>query len=45
MSYFSLMLFIMNKISSESDQELIEIIGGIFCTFLQIFMNANFFVY
>ena len=45
MSYFSLMLFIMNKISSESDQELGENIGGIFCTFLQIFMNANFLLY
>ena len=45
MSYFSLMLFIMNKISNELDQELGEIIGGIFCTFLQIFMNANFLLY
>ena len=45
MSYFSLMFFIMNKISNEADQELAEIIGGVFCTFLQIFMNSNFLLY
>ena len=45
MSYFSLMFFIMNKISTEADQELAEIIGGVFCTFLQIFMNSNFLLY
>ena len=45
MSYFSLMFFIMNKISIEADQELAEIIGGVFCTFLQIFMNSNFLLY
>ena len=45
MSYFTLMFFMMNKINSETDQELSEIIGGIFCTFLQIFMNVNFLLY
>ena len=45
MSYFSLMFFIMNKISNEADQVLAEIIGGAFCTFLQIFMNSNFLLY
>ena len=45
MSYFTFMIFILNKISSEPDPELSEIMGGIFCTFLQIFMNANFLLY
>ena len=35
----------MNKISLDPDQELSEILGGIFCTFLQIFMNVNFLLY
>ena len=45
LSYFSLMLFLINKIFIETDQELSEIIGGIFCTLLQIFMNVNFLLY
>ena len=45
LSYFSLMAFLMNKISIEPYQELSEILGGIFCTFLQIFMNVNFLLY
>ena len=45
LSYFSLMIFLMNKISLDPDQELSEILGGIFCTFLQIFMNVNFLLY
>ena len=45
LSYFSLIIFLMNKINEEFDQELSEIIGGIFCTFLQIFMNVNFLLY
>ena len=45
LSYFSLMIFLLNKINIEPDKELNEIIGGIFCTFLQIFMNANFLLY
>ena len=45
MSYISLMLFLLNKISSDSDQELSEIFGGIFCTLLQIFMNVQFLLY
>jgi len=45
MSYISLMLFLLNKISVGSDQELSEIFGGIFCTLLQIFMNVQFLLY
>ena len=45
MSYFTLMIYIMNKISTDPDQELSEITGGVFCTFLQIFMNSNFLLY
>ena len=45
LTYFTLMFFMMNKIYIESDQELGEIFGGIFCTFLQIFMNVNFLLY
>ena len=45
LSYFSLMIFLINKIYEETDLELSEIIGGIFCTFLQIFMNVNFILY
>ncbi len=45
LSYFLLMAFLMNKISIESDQEWSEILGGIFCIFLQIFMNVNFLLY
>ena len=45
MSYFSIMFFILNKLYKETDNELNEIIGGVFCTFLQIFMNVNFLLY
>ena len=45
LSYFSLIVFLMNKIYEEPDQELTEIIGNVFCTFLQIFMNVNFLLY
>ena len=45
MSYISLMLFLLNKVSSDPDQELSEIFGGIFCTLLQIFMNVQFLLY
>ena len=45
LSYFTLMLFLINKINQDTDQELGEIMGGIFCTFLQIFMNVNFLLY
>ena len=45
MSYISLMLFLLNKISIDTDQELSEIFGGIFCTLLQIFMNVQFLLY
>ena len=33
--FTGIMFFIMNKISTDSDEELAEIIGGVFCTFLQ----------
>ena len=45
MSYFSLMIFLLNKISPETDQDLSEILGGIFCTLLQMFMNIQFLLY
>ena len=45
MSYFSLIVFLLNKLYKEPDQELGEILGGIFCTLLQIFMNSNFLIY
>ena len=45
MSYFSLMIFLLNKISDESDQDLSEILGGIFGILLQIFMNVQFLLY
>ena len=45
MSYFSIMFFMLNKLYKETDHELNEIIGGVFCTFLQIFMNVNFLLY
>ena len=45
MSYFSLMIFLLNKISIDTDQDLSEILGGIFCLLLQIFMNVHFLLY
>ena len=45
MSYFSLMIFLLNKISDEIDQDLSEILGGIFGILLQIFMNVQFLLY
>ena len=45
MSYFTLMIFLLNKISEESDQELGEILGSIFCILLQIFMNVQFLLF
>ena len=45
MGYFTLMIFLMNKTIVEQEQEMGEIIGGIFCTFLQIFMNVHFLLY
>jgi len=42
MSYFSLIIFLINKDSNEAEQELTEILGGIFCTLLQIMMNSQF---
>ena len=45
MSYFCLMTFILNKISEDADQDLSEILGGIFCILLQIFMNVQFLLY
>ena len=45
MSYFSLMMFLLNKVSEETDPDLSEILGGVFCVLLQIFMNVQFFLY
>ena len=45
MSYFTIMIFFLNKISNVSSQELSEILGGIFCSLLQIFMNVQFLLY
>ena len=45
MSYFSLIIFLINKESNEDEQELSEILGGIFCTLLQIMMNSQFLLY
>ena len=44
-SYFSLIFFFMDKMHTEQDQDLGEIVGGVFCTLLQIFMNINFLLY
>jgi hypothetical protein len=45
MSYFSLIIFLINKESNDAEQELTEILGGIFCTLLQIMMNSQFLLY
>ena len=45
MSYFTLIIFLLNKISDDADQELSEVLGGVFCTLLQIFMNVHFLLY
>ena len=45
MSYFSLMIFLLNKASKEPNHELSEIFGGIFCTLLQIMINVYFLLY
>ena len=45
MSHFSLILFLINKSTSETNQELNEIFGGIFCTLLQIMINIYFLFY
>ena len=45
MSYFSLFIFLINKASNETNQELSEIFGGIFCTLLQIMINVYFLLY
>ena len=45
MSYFTLMIFLLNKISENMDQDLSQILGGLFCTLLQIFMNTQFLLY
>ena len=42
MSYFTLMIYLINKMSANTDTELSEVLGGVFCIFLQIFMNFHF---
>ena len=39
------MIFLINKTSNDSDQDLNEILGGIFTLLLQIFMNVEFLLY
>ena len=45
MSYLTIMIFFLNKISTDASQELSDILGGIFCSLLQIFMNVQFLLY
>ena len=45
MNYFTLLVFLINKTSIDSDQDLNDILGGIFCILLQIFMNVEFLLY
>ena len=45
MSYFTLLVFLINQTSIDSDQDLNDILGGIFCVLLQIFMNVEFLLY
>ena len=45
LSYFTLMIYLLNKISIETDDDLNEILGGVFCTLLQVFMNVQLLLY
>jgi len=45
MSYFCLIIFLIIKGSDETNQELSELLGGVFCTLLQIMMNVQFLLY
>ena len=45
MIYFSLIVFLINKLSDDHNEELSEILGEIFSTLLQIMMNIEFLLY
>ena len=45
MSYFSLFIYLINKVFNDTDPEISEIFGGIFCTLLQIMINVYFLLY
>ena len=45
MIYFSLIVFLINKLSTDINEELSEIYGEIFRTLLQIMMNLEFLLY
>ena len=45
MSYFSLFIYLLNKVFNDTDPEISEIFGGIFCTLLQIMINVYFLLY
>ena len=45
MIYFSLIVFLINKLSDDVNEELSEVFGEIFSTLLQIMMNIEFLLY
>ena len=45
MIYFSLISFLVNKLSSEANEDFSQILGEIFSTLLQIMMNIEFLLY
>ena len=45
MIYFSLIVFLINKLSNDANEEFSEILGEIFSTLLQIMMNIEFLLY
>ena len=45
MIYFSLISFLINKLSNDANEEFSEVLGEIFTTLLQIMMNIEFLLY
>ena len=45
MIYFSLIVFLINKLSDDANEEFSEVLGEIFSTLLQIMMNIEFLLY
>ena len=45
MIYFSLIVFLINKLSNDANEEFSEVLGEIFSTLLQIMMNIEFLLY
>ena len=43
--YFSLIVFLVNKLSNDANEEFSEVLGEIFSTLLQIMMNIEFLLY